>query len=46
MRFVRVNDLSGWQETLAGDEGVIPSSSISAEEWSFSMGERERCLKN
>ena len=39
MRFVRVNDLSRWQETLAGDEGTIPSSSISSQEWNFSMGE-------
>jgi len=39
MRFVRVNDLSRWKERLAGDEGTISSSSISADEWNFSTGE-------
>jgi type I restriction-modification system DNA methylase subunit len=39
MRFVRVKDLSAWQDGQAGDEGMIAASRITPDEWNFTIGE-------
>ncbi|MCA1626610.1 MAG: Eco57I restriction-modification methylase domain-containing protein [Acidobacteria bacterium] len=38
LRFVRVPDLTAWQETQAGDEGMIASTRIDGNEWNFTIG--------
>ncbi|MBA2732182.1 MAG: Eco57I restriction-modification methylase domain-containing protein [Acidobacteria bacterium] len=38
MRLVRAKDLSAWQETNAGDEGIISTANITANEWNFTIG--------
>lgn len=37
-RFVKVSDLTNWQETSAGREGIVLNSEVSWGEWNFSAG--------
>jgi len=43
-RFVRVSDLNAWRSEGKGDEGKIPAKTITAAEWTFTVGAAAKIL--